>query len=109
MKYKIEITQEAERDFENIFTYISETLCNRKAAISMISLLDKNIRVLKDMPNSYPTAKDTYLKKMGIRFFAVKNYIVFYTVDDEEGKVYIVRILYGRRNWLKILRDDFED
>ena len=108
MKYKIEITQEAEKDFENIFTYISETLCNKQAALRMISLLDKNIRSLTDMPNSYPKVKDMYLKKMGLRFITVKNYIVFYTVEDEERKVYIVRILYGKRNWVKILQDDFE-
>ncbi len=100
MKYKIEITQEAEKDFENIFTYISETLCNKQAAL--------RIRSLTDMPNSYPKVKDMYLKKMGLRFITVKNYIVFYTVEDEECKVYIVRILYGKRNWVKILQDDFE-
>ena len=31
MNYDINITEAAQKDFENIYTYISENLCNKKA------------------------------------------------------------------------------
>ena len=106
MKYEIEITEAAQRDFENIYLYISNSLCNRKSASTMISLLNKTIRMLADMPEAYPLANDEYLRNMGIRFVAVNNYIVFYNVNIDKQRVYVVRILYGKRNWADILRDD---
>ena len=109
MKYEIEITEAAQRDFEDIYLYISDSLCNRQAASVMVSLLDKNIRTLADMPEAYPLANDEYLRNMGIRFISVNNYIVFYTVNVNKQKVYVVRILYGKRNWADILRDDFQN
>ena len=106
MKYGIEITEAAQRDFENIYTYISDSLCNRKAATGLIDLFDKNIRTLADMPEGYPLANDEYLRNMGIRFISVKNYIIFYTVNITKQMVYVVRVLYGKRNWIDILQSE---
>ena len=106
MKYRIEITEAAQRDFENIYTYISDSLCNRKAATGLIDLFDKNIRTLADMPEGYPLANDEYLRNMGIRFISVKNYIIFYTVNIKKQMVYVVRVLYGKRNWIDILQSE---
>lgn len=106
MKYGIEITEAAQRDFDNIYTYISDNLCNKQAASRLIALLDKNIRTLVDMPEGYPLANDEYLRNMGIRFISVKNYMVFYTVSTVKQKVYVIRVLYGKRNWIDILQND---
>ena len=106
MKYGIEITQAAQRDFENIYTYISDNLCNKQAATRLIDLFDKNIRTLADMPEGYPLANDEYLRNMGIRFISVKNHIIFYTVSTAKQKVYVVRVLYGKRNWIDILQSE---
>ena len=35
---------------------------------------------------------------MGIRSFPVGNYLVFYKVDNENRRVYVMRIMYGGRN-----------
>ena len=86
--------------------YISDNLCNKQAATRLIGLLDKNIRSLSDMPERYHLVKDDYLKNVGIRYISVKNYIIFYTVSATKQKVYVVRILYGKRNWVDILQSD---
>lgn len=106
MKYGIEITEAAQHDFENIYMYISDNLCNKQAASRLISLLDENIRSLSDIPERYPLVKDDYLNNLGIRYIPVKNYIIFYTVSVVKQKVYVVRILYGKRNWVDILQND---
>lgn len=106
MKYGIEITEAAQRDFENIYTYISDNLCNKQAATRLIHLFDKNIRALADMPEGYPLANNEYLRNMGIWFISVKNYIIFYTVNIKKQMVYVVRVLYGKRNWIDILQSE---
>ncbi|MBO5008632.1 MAG: type II toxin-antitoxin system RelE/ParE family toxin [Clostridia bacterium] len=106
MKYEIEITQSAQSDFENIYSYISESLCNRQAASNLIKLIDKDINTLAQVPEAYPLVNDEYLRNIGIRFISVKNYIVFYTVNISKQKVYILRVLYGKRNWVDILQSE---
>ena len=34
------------------------------------------------------------------------NYLAFYTVDDATQTVHIVRFLYGKSNWITILKTD---
>lgn len=43
------------------------------------------------------------LLKREIRIIKVNNYIVFYRLEEKNKIVEIVRIMYGRRNWTKIL------
>ena len=109
MKYEIEISEAAQNDFKNIFLYISDNLCNKHAALRLMNLIDKNIRSLAEMPEGYPLVKDEYLRNKGIRFVVVKNYIIFYTVNESACKIYIIRILYGKRNWAYILQDDLQN
>lgn len=106
MNDRVEITAAAQNDFENIYLYISETLCNKQAALRLMNLIDKSIRGLAEMPEGHPLVKDEYLRNKGIRFVSVKNYIIFYTVDESMCKIYVVRILYGKRNWADVLQED---
>ncbi|MGH4121235.1 type II toxin-antitoxin system RelE/ParE family toxin [Clostridium sp.] len=43
------------------------------------------------------------LAYIGIRKIMVDNYIVFYIANDESKTVTIIRILYGRRDWINLL------
>ena len=47
---------------------------------------------------------DKLLSLWGIRFTIVMNYLAFYTVDDATQTVHIVRFLYGKSNWITILK-----
>jgi plasmid stabilization system protein ParE len=35
----------------------------------------------------------------------VKNYMLFFIVSEDEKTVYVIRFLYGRRDWKNILTD----
>lgn len=109
MSFEVEITDTAQRDVENIYTYISENLCNRQVAVRFISTLKERMAMLENMPKSYPLANDEYLRNMGIRVIILQNYIVFYTVETAEKKVYVLRVLYGRRSWAEILKKDMNE
>ena len=46
------------------------------------------------------------LKSWGIGFVRVKNYLAFHTISKENRAVYIVRFLYGKRDWVSVLKQD---
>ena len=37
----------------------------------------------------------------------VKNYLAFYVIDDEKQIIHMIRFLYGKRDWLPILRGGY--
>ncbi|WP_083809940.1 type II toxin-antitoxin system RelE/ParE family toxin [Mahella australiensis] len=46
---------------------------------------------------------DERLASLGYRKLIVKNYVVFFTIDEKSKVVDIARILYARRDWLRVL------
>ena len=51
----------------------------------------------------YPFCNDIGLKQNGYRKIPVKNYIIFYKQDVEHDIVYIMRVIYGRRDYTKLI------
>jgi plasmid stabilization system protein ParE len=51
----------------------------------------------------YPVVLNNELASIGFRFVMIKNYMLFYII--EENQINIIRFLYGRRNWINILRE----
>lgn len=102
-KYKIAVSEPAENDLRDIIRYISAQLSAPITALKMMDIIEETIVGLSDMPKRYPFVSDDRLKAMGYRKLLVKNYIVFFSVDDKSNIVDIERILYARRDWLHIL------
>ena len=69
----------------------------------MMELLEKAMAGLSDMPQRCPLVADERLSQMGYRKLPVKNYIMFFSIDEKNNVVDVERILYGRRDWLRIL------
>jgi plasmid stabilization system protein ParE len=38
----------------------------------------------------------------------VKNYMMFYTINEDEKTVDVISFLYGRRDWKRILENNTE-
>lgn len=101
--HKVIISSIAAQDLDDIIGYIKDVLISTENAKNVFDEIEKAIYSLNDKPKRNALVKDQYLNKRGIRLLIVKKYIVFYIVSDKEKEVRIVRILYGRRNWMKIL------
>ena len=106
MTYSIHITAKAERDMIEAADYIEYTLLNPKAADDLLDLADEEINSLSSMPQKYQLVDDPVLSAWGIRLLVINNYLAFYTVDESAGIIHIVRFLYGKRNWISILRNE---
>ena len=106
MKYNIHVTQAAERDMANAYDYIDLVLKNPPAADKLLDVADEKIGALAEFPHKFEVVSDKLLSLWGIRFTIVMNYLAFYTVDDATQTVHIVRFLYGKSNWITILKTD---
>ena len=82
----------------------SNELENTSAAIKTTKRITQTIRILQTyaeagaLLSSIADADDTY------RFLVSGNYLIFYRVNEHD--IYVDRILYGRRDYLRILFGD---
>lgn len=108
MTYKIIYTQNALADLDNVSDYIKYNLCNISAADRIVEDFFAEGDSLDVFPNRYPLCNDDLLRAWGIRFVPIKNYLLFYVVREDEQAVYVIRFLYGKRDWQNILRKQIE-
>ena len=83
---------------EEIVNYIATQLKAPEAATDFIDTVDVMARGLADMPYRHPIYHARFKLVNEIRFLPVKNYNVFYTVNEEHQTVEIRRVLYQRRD-----------
>lgn len=102
MKYELYITRMAYLDLQEATDYIAYELFNPDAADHLQDEVEEMLRQLVSFPDKYPLASDQVLRNWKLRFVTVGNYYLFYTV--REGKIYVVRFLYKRRDWMTILK-----
>lgn len=107
MNYEVRITRAAENDLNEAADYIEFVLLNPQTADDLLDTVEETLPTLAQYAQRYALVDDPVLKAWGIRFVQIKNYLAFYTVSEEEQKVYIVRFLYGKRNWISILKNGF--
>lgn len=100
-KYKIEYSKDSQADLVRLKRYFKYNLQEPRTAENLISKIKNEIKNLKDNPEKFAIIDDDYIKKLGIRKLIVDNYIVFYRIIDDT--IQIVRIMYGKRNWINLL------
>ena len=97
----IVLSEQAMDDLAQTKEYITVELCNETAAINTIAKITKSLRVLEKFPNAGAPLKSIVIIETDFRFLVCGNYTAFYRVDENE--VQISRILYGRRDFMRIL------
>jgi plasmid stabilization system protein ParE len=106
--YSVYINEIAENDILTTVQYISNVLKVPMAANKLLDEIEEKEKFLGDNPYIYPIVPDEILAKREIRFINIKNYMMFYIVNDNEQRVYVIRFLYGHRDWKNILEKDIE-
>lgn len=101
--YKIIITPDAENDLLELRNYITEVLRSRETAKRYIHTIRTEIGSLSKIPARYKPVDDEPWHSRGIRRIIVKNFFVYYRIDEEEKMVFILNVIYARRNQLRML------
>jgi plasmid stabilization system protein ParE len=102
-EYKIDISDYAKQDIRDMATYIRDELLEPAFADSTTEAVLSAISKLDFMPARIPLVKNERLAKQKIRGLQIKNYTVFFRIDEALKTVDVVRVLYSRRDWQTIL------
>ncbi|MBQ6076727.1 MAG: type II toxin-antitoxin system RelE/ParE family toxin [Clostridia bacterium] len=100
---EIRFSSEALSDLQQAQNYITEELCSESAAIHTISVIVKRIRTLSEFPEAGASLSAIVGFDTGYRYLVCGNYNVFYLY--EHHTVHIMRVLYSRRDFMRILFD----
>lgn len=85
-KYIVEISETAEQDLENIILYLRYNLAGDIIADKYKILFKQELKNLEDIAESMPILDEELTGHKNIRKVNVRNYIIFYTVDEENSK-----------------------
>jgi len=92
-------------DVDSCYDYINDTLKNPKAAYNLITEIMNKLNIISENPKIRPLVRDEYLANLGYRLITVKNYLIFYIIDEDNKYLKIVRFLYCKRDWMNILKE----
>ncbi|GHV80845.1 hypothetical protein AGMMS49944_26360 [Spirochaetia bacterium] len=96
-------------DIDSTYQYIKENLeasSNHRfaAAENLMKEVKQKLEYLKETPTVRPIIKDELIAALNLRAIKVKNYVVYYSVNEKKQTVRLVRFLYNKRDWINILR-----
>lgn len=100
--FEVEFTDECIEEINEIYEYISNNLKENIAAKKLMTEVTDRVLSLAEAPELYMEIGKSDKLKRDYHRMVVKNYVVLYTIDFEERKVFISRMIYGRRNYLNL-------
>ena len=104
---KIHLSCEAQDDLAEIKSYISTELDNPAAALRTVDRVTKSIRILQTHAGAGALLSSIANVDSDYRFLVSGSYMSFYRVNGSD--VYVDRVLYGRRDYLRILFGDAQE
>lgn len=101
--YRLEYLPMAKQDMMDIARYISNELDNPDAAERLAMEMTEAADRLKDFPYANPAYYPIKPLKYEYRRLLVQNYLMLYSVDESKRCVMVMRVIYARRDYGKIL------
>ena len=98
-EYKVELSIQAKEDYKSIIKYIIYKLLESNIAERYAELIKNEINTLKYNPQKFAIINYDIIKQYKFRKLIIKNYIVFYRINEEEKIVNVERILHGTTDW----------
>ena len=103
MAYQLTFLPVARRDMTDIVRYISRELLNPTAAGALAAQMIEAAEGLCDFPYANTIHQTIKPLKHEYRKLVVKNYVMFYWVDERDKLITVTRVMYGRRDYAKLL------
>lgn len=104
-KYEIKVTRQALEQMREIAHYISYDLMAPEAADNLLDDLKASILKLSVLPKKYPLIEEEPWRSEGVRKIVVKNFLVYYWINEEYNKVQVTVVIYSKRDQIKQLKN----
>lgn len=103
-RYSIIITPDAAADLTQLKSYIAYTLQEPETALKYIRGIRKEIEKLDTFPAAVAPVTDEPWHSKGVRRTIFKNFYIYYWINETEKTVYVLNVIYARRDQLKALK-----
>ena len=107
MRFDIIETYEMKEDVLHLAAYIIEEFRDESAADAFLNAYERQAAALASFPKRYRGIGIDY-RGNEIRLCPFGTYHLFFTVNEHQRQVTILRVLKGRQNWWRILRQETE-
>lgn len=101
---KVLLSPAAAKDLTEIKDYITAELENPIAAANTVGHITKELRILINHAQAGALLSSVADVESDYRFLISGSYLSFYRIQGDH--IYVDRILYGRRDYLRVLFDD---
>lgn len=101
--YRALLLPSAQNDLIDIVHYVADVLQNQQTAYKLADEIINATEILADFPYAYPAYIPMRQTKKEYRKMRVRNYLLFYVVDETEKIVTIYRVVYAKREYDKLL------
>ena len=101
--YTVKITSQAEEQIQETIYYIAHELKAPDAALHLLDTLEDSIASLSHYPQRVALMLEEPWHTKGIRRLPVKNFLIYFWIDDANMKVQVTALIYGKRDQLRQL------
>jgi plasmid stabilization system protein ParE len=97
-QYRIRITRQAKAHLLEIRRYIEKELLSPIAAKNTIAAIKAEIQSLSNMPGRVHLTPEEPWHSSGVRRSRVKNFYIYFWIDEEGKTVQIISVIYVKRD-----------
>ncbi len=107
--YEIVMTPDAIDDLTELRNYIADVLLAPTAALNTVRAIREEIAGLATFPAANRTMDEEPWHSRGLRRVQAKSFFVYYRIDEAVKTVYVLNIIYARRDQLNALSEKLND
>lgn len=96
--FQYRLTLKAKADLDHIASYIAVNLSNPQAVSKFIDHLYNAIEDVCSFPENGTIIDDTYISNEKVKMKIIDHYNMYYFPHLEQKTIYVLRILYNKRN-----------
>lgn len=98
--YTVKITSQAEEQIQGTIYYITHELKAPDAALHLLDTLENSITSLSHYPQRVALISEEPWHSKGIRRLPVKNFLIYFWIDDANMNVQVTALIYEKRDQL---------
>lgn len=98
--YTVKTTSQAEEQMQEIIHYIAHELKAPDAAVHLLDALEDSFISLTSFPQRVALVEEEPWRNNGIHRLPVKNFLVYFWIDEDNMVVHVIAVIYNKRDQL---------
>ena len=104
MSYRVKLSDTAKQDLREIAFYIAEQAKDKEIAKKFVNELRTECNRLETFPEAGAMPKDRILRSAGYKYIIYKDYLIFYSIQEEMSEVDVLAIFNAKKDYMRVMR-----